>query len=68
MKWYKQFPEANPIFSSKHYSWMDERGVYFPADISGPRFSGNIVMMCSIRKQERNAKSLPADGVIRQKL
>lgn len=36
LKWYKQFPESNPIASSKHYSWMDEKGVYFPADISGP--------------------------------
>ena len=36
--WYKQFPESNPISSSKHYSWMDEKGVYFPADISGPHF------------------------------
>ncbi|MDE6012455.1 MAG: site-specific DNA-methyltransferase, partial [Prevotella sp.] len=37
-KWYKQFPESNPIYSSKHYSWMDERGVYFPDNISGPNF------------------------------
>jgi adenine-specific DNA-methyltransferase len=34
--WYKQFPESNPIRDSKHYSWMDERGVYFPDNISGP--------------------------------
>ena len=36
LAWYKGFPESNPIFSSKHYSWMDERGVYFPDNISGP--------------------------------
>lgn len=36
LDWYKQFPDSNPIKDSKHYSWMDERGVYFPADISGP--------------------------------
>ena len=36
LDWYKQFPPSNPIFGSKHYSWMDERGVYFPSDISGP--------------------------------
>lgn len=36
LEWYRQFPESNPIAGSKHYSWMDERGVYFPADISGP--------------------------------
>lgn len=34
--WFKQFPESNPIYASKHYSWMDERGVYFPDNISGP--------------------------------
>lgn len=38
LEWYKQFPESNPIYSSKHYSWMDERGVYFPSDISGPNY------------------------------
>lgn len=37
-QWYKQFPESNPIYNSKHYSWMDERGVYFPDNISGPNF------------------------------
>lgn len=36
LDWYKQFPESNPISSSSHYSWMDDLGVYFPADISGP--------------------------------
>lgn len=38
LEWYKQFPDSNPIKDSKHYSWMDEEGVYFPADISGPNF------------------------------
>lgn len=36
LKWYKQFSESNPIYDSKHYNWMDERGVYFASDISGP--------------------------------
>lgn len=38
LNWYKQFPASHPIYSSKHYSWMDERGVYFPDNISGPNF------------------------------
>lgn len=38
VKWYKQFSESNPIYGSKHYSWMDENGVYFPSDISGPNY------------------------------
>ena len=36
LEWYKQFSESNPIYNSKHYNWMDERGVYFASDISGP--------------------------------
>ena len=38
LEWYKQFKDSNPISDSKHYSWMDERGVYFPDNISGPNF------------------------------
>ena len=38
IKWYKQFSESNPVYASKHYSWMDNNGVYFPSDISGPNF------------------------------
>lgn len=37
-KWYRTFNESNPVYASRHYSWMDERGVYFPGDISGPNF------------------------------
>ncbi|WP_170982740.1 site-specific DNA-methyltransferase [Dyadobacter frigoris] len=38
LEWYKQFPPSNPIYGSKHYSWMDEKGVYFPDNLSGPNF------------------------------
>ena len=38
LKWYGTFNESNPIYASRHYSWMDERGIYFPGDISGPNF------------------------------
>lgn len=34
--WYKKFPASDPIYGSKHYEWMDEKGVYFGSDISGP--------------------------------
>ncbi|WP_232718611.1 site-specific DNA-methyltransferase [Gordonia metallireducens] len=34
--WYKQFPPADPVYASKHYTWMDERGIYFADNISGP--------------------------------
>lgn len=36
LNWYKEFPQSSPVFSSKHYNWMDKRGVYFASDISGP--------------------------------
>ena len=38
LDWYRSFPPSNPISDSKHYSWMDKRGVYFASDISGPNF------------------------------
>jgi len=34
--WFKQFPASDPVSASKHYTWMDARGVYFGSDISGP--------------------------------
>lgn len=36
LAWYNSLPPSNPILDNKHYSWMDERGVYFPDNISGP--------------------------------
>jgi adenine-specific DNA-methyltransferase len=35
-EWYKTFPPSDPVSGSKHYTWMDERGVYFPDNIAGP--------------------------------
>lgn len=35
-EWYKEFPPSDPLYDNKHYSWMDERGIYFPSDIAGP--------------------------------
>jgi adenine-specific DNA-methyltransferase len=34
--WFKQFPPSDPVSASKHYTWMDERGIYFPDNIAGP--------------------------------
>jgi adenine-specific DNA-methyltransferase len=34
--WFKQFAPADPEFASKHYTRMDEVGVYFADNISGP--------------------------------
>lgn len=34
--WFKSFPASDSVVASKHYNCMDERGVYFGSDISGP--------------------------------
>lgn len=36
LEFYNSFPDSNPIRDNKHYSWMDDRGVYFASDASGP--------------------------------
>ena len=36
LDWYRELPASSPMLDSKHYGWMDERGVYFPDNISGP--------------------------------
>ena len=35
-EWYKRFAPSDPVYASKHYTRMDERGVYFADNISGP--------------------------------
>lgn len=37
--WYKDFAPSDPVYGSKHYTRMDERGVYFADNISGPNDS-----------------------------
>jgi adenine-specific DNA-methyltransferase len=39
-KWYKELADSHPAKSHKHYSQIDQRGVYFPADISWPGGGG----------------------------
>lgn len=34
--WYKSFAPSDPVYGSKHYTRMDERGIYFADNISGP--------------------------------
>lgn len=35
-EWYKGFPPSDAVSASKHYNRMDERGIYFADNISGP--------------------------------
>lgn len=34
--WYKGFPPSDAVYANKHYNRMDERGIYFADNISGP--------------------------------
>jgi adenine-specific DNA-methyltransferase len=36
MEWYRELPEGDPRKSHKHYSWSDDRGLYFPDNFAGP--------------------------------
>ncbi|HGF5205979.1 TPA: site-specific DNA-methyltransferase [Vibrio parahaemolyticus] len=36
LKFYRNLAEDHPSKNHKHYSWIDEQGIYFPSDISGP--------------------------------
>lgn len=38
--WYKHLADGHPAKDHKHYSCVDERGVFFPADISWPGGGG----------------------------
>jgi len=60
LEFYNSFPDSNPIRDSKHYSWMDERGVYFPDNISGPNV-GQYVYEIEHPITKRNVKK-PSRG------
>jgi adenine-specific DNA-methyltransferase len=36
MEWYRQLPDEDARKSHKHYSWSDDRGLYFPDNFAGP--------------------------------
>ena len=38
--WYKSLPENSPAKAHSHYSTIDARGVYFPADLAKPEGGG----------------------------
>jgi adenine-specific DNA-methyltransferase len=68
LEFYNSYPESNPIYDCKHYSWMDERGVYFPSDISGPNFGQyvyDVVHPITMKNCKRPTRgwSLPYDAM-----
>ncbi len=38
--WFKALPDNHPAKNHKHYHYVDERGIYFPSDISWPGGGG----------------------------
>ena len=36
LSFYRSLANDHPSKSHKHYSWLDDQGIYFPSDISGP--------------------------------
>ena len=36
MSWYRDMSDTDPRKAHKHYSWSDNRGLYFAADFAGP--------------------------------
>jgi adenine-specific DNA-methyltransferase len=36
MSWYRSLDKKDPRKAHKHYSWSDDRGLYFAADFAGP--------------------------------
>ena len=39
-KWYKNLPDGFPAKDHKHYNHVDEKGIFFPSDISWPGGGG----------------------------
>ena len=39
-RWYRDLPDSHPAKAHRHYSHVDRRGIYFPADISWPGGGG----------------------------
>ncbi len=60
LDFYNSFPDSNPIRESKHYSWMDETGIYFPDNISGPNV-GQYVYEIEHPTTKKNVKK-PSRG------
>jgi len=41
--WYRELPDGNPSADHAHYSYIDERGVYYHDNVSSPNYRENLV-------------------------
>ncbi|MHB8603285.1 MAG: site-specific DNA-methyltransferase [Nitrosotalea sp.] len=44
-EWYVSLPKKDPAFDHRHYDEVDERGIFFPGDISWPGGDGPTYMI-----------------------
>ncbi len=58
--WYKSLPDGHPSKAHRHYSHVDVRGVYFPADISWPGGGGPSYRV--LHPRTKKAVKVPARG------
>ncbi|GAA1344284.1 site-specific DNA-methyltransferase [Arthrobacter roseus] len=54
-KWYKSLPDEDPSKAHAHYKVVDDRGIYFPGDISSPNPRPNLMY-------DWKGYSVPANG------
>ena len=43
LTWYRELPDAHPAKAHDHFSYLDERGVYFPDNLRSPNPRPNLV-------------------------
>jgi Adenine specific DNA methylase Mod len=58
--WYKSLPDGHPSKAHRHYSHVDKRGIYFPADISWPGGGGPTYRV--LHPKTKKAVKVPARG------
>jgi adenine-specific DNA-methyltransferase len=43
LTWYRELPDAHPAKAHDHFSYLDERGIYFPDNLRSPNPRPNLV-------------------------
>lgn len=61
-EWFKGLPDSHPAKAHKHYSYIDSRGVFFPADISWPGGGGPTYEV--LHPKTKKPVKIPARGWI----
>src|SRR5690606_22887769 len=59
-KWYRSLPDGHPSKQHEHYNHIDERGVYFPDNISWPGGGGPVYEV--IHPKTQRPVKIPSRG------